>query len=108
MRLELSLNKKHFVWALVHPMSREHIKITNNERGYQKVNLIFTQQYPGPVEVELEDFPTWAQKQILSAVKSGQLINTGDKIEPVLEPEKLDKPAKAEGKSTGKGSKKAS
>ena len=34
-----------------------------------------------PVEVNLEDYPNWAQKQILTAIRSGQLINTGDKID---------------------------
>lgn len=83
MQLELSLGTQ-FVWALVEPRGKEFIKVTRKEKGYQEVNLILTQSHPGPVKIHLEDFPAWAQKQIKAAVRSGQLINTGDKIESAI------------------------
>lgn len=105
MQLELSLGNQ-FIWALVHPTAREHVKITNGEPGYQDINLMFSQSYPGPVKVHMEDFPVWAQVQIKTAVKSGQLINTGDKIDAVIEPSKSDKSVETEAKPAAKRAKK--
>lgn len=88
-RLSLSLGNQ-IVWALVQPVATEYIK-DSPEPGYQSVNLILSQSNPGPVEVVLEDYPSWAQEQIQSAVESGQLIHTGDKISRALEPEYTEK-----------------
>ena len=91
MQLQLTLGSQ-FVWALVRPLGKEYVKVTNSEKGYQNVNLILTQASPGPVKVRLEDFPVWAQMQIKSAVRSGQLINTGDKIDAAPESAPVSKP----------------
>lgn len=106
-RLELSLGNQ-FVWALVEPLAKEYIKDTE-ELGYQNTNLILSQGNPGPVEVELEKLPEWAKIQVITAIKSGQLINTGDKITKVSEPkvEKVEaqaaaKPAKPKAKNKDK------
>lgn len=88
-RLNLSLGNQ-IVWALVQPMAVEYIK-DSPEPGYQSVNLILSQSSPGPVDVELEDYPKWAQLQIQTAIQSGQLINTGDKISRALESEQEEK-----------------
>jgi hypothetical protein len=88
-RLSLSLGNQ-IVWALVQPLAMEYIKEAP-EPGYQSVNLILTQSNPGPTEIELESYPQWAQLQIHSAIQSGQLINTGDKISEALEPEEVEK-----------------
>jgi hypothetical protein len=85
-RLELSLGNQ-FVWALVEPLSKEFIKDVQ-ELGYQRTNLILSESNPGPVKIELETLPAWAKAQVITAIKSGQLINTGDKIVRALEPEK--------------------
>jgi hypothetical protein len=88
-RLSLSLGNQ-IVWALVQPLAMEYIKEAS-EPGYQSVNLILTQSNPGPTDVDLEKYPKWAQLQIHSAIQSGQLINTGDKISKALEPEEVEK-----------------
>ena len=91
MELQLSLGNQ-FVWALVNPLGKGFIKETRHERGFQEVNLIFTQSQPGPVKIYLDDYPAWAQTQIKSAIRSGQLRSTGAKIDTVLEPKTLEKP----------------
>lgn len=105
MQLQLSLGSQ-FVWALVHPHAKEYVKISESEIGYQDVNLILTQANPGPVKIALEDYPTWAQAQIKTAVRSGQLINTGDTIDEVLEPVAVAKSTEVEEKPAPKGPKK--
>jgi hypothetical protein len=80
MSLKLSLSKDRFLWALVHPLGKNFIK-PSVEPGYQEVNLILSQSNPGPIAIDLEDYPDWARKQIVTAVKGGQLLNTGDKLE---------------------------
>lgn len=80
MRLELSLGKDQFVWAVVNPLGKSHIK-TSPEPGYQTTNLILSQSNPGPVQVELEEYPSWAKAQIIKGINGGQLVNTGDKID---------------------------
>jgi hypothetical protein len=87
-RLELSLGDQ-FIWALVEPLGKEYIK-SADEPGYQGLNLILSQDNPGPISIELEALPSWAKTQVLTAIKGGQLINTGDKISqvPVLKTKK--------------------
>ena len=99
-RLSLTLGDQ-FVWALVQPVATEYIKEAS-EPGYQALNLILTQSNPGPVEIELDDYPKWAQTQIKSAIQSGQLINTGDKISKALEPEEAEKVVEKTTKKQGK------
>lgn len=102
MQLELSLGNQ-FVWALCEPHAKEFIKVTRAELGFQQANLILSQANPGPVKIHLEDFPTWAQLQIKSAVRSGQLVNTGDKIDAVaVAPVAQSNPVKSETKTTSK------
>lgn len=84
-RLQLTLGNQ-FIWALVEPLAKEYIKEAD-EVGYQSTNLILTQSNPGPVEVELEALPKWARVQVITAIKSGQLVNTGDKIFKASEPQ---------------------
>ena len=93
-KLELQLAPKTFVWSLVNPSDPKKFLKQTNEPGYAAIGLILSQQTPGPVEVVYEDLPTWAQKQVQTAIRSGQIINTGDKIESPAEPVTTEKAAK--------------
>lgn len=97
--MRLVLGPKQFVWALVEPMARNYIKDTDGELGYQPINLIITQKDLKPVEIELSEWPAWAQKQINTSVSSGQLIDLDAKI-------RESKPEVAAEESKGKSSKK--
>ena len=103
MQLQLSLGNQ-FVWALCEPRAKEFIKVTRLEPGYQECNLILTQAHPGPIDIDLDHFPGWAQLQIKSAIRSGQLINTGDKIDAVAVAQVVENPpVKSETKPSGRG-----
>jgi hypothetical protein len=78
MLLKLGLPKGKVVWALAHPVSREYIH-QESGIGYQECSLIVTQG-KSPVEVKLQDYPNWAQKMIISSLRAGELINTGDQL----------------------------
>ena len=85
MLLELSLPKDKVIWALVHPVCKEYIHSLDGV-GYQEKQLIITEKNQ-PVKVNTEDYPLWAKLQIMSSLKSKDLINTG---EPIIEEEKLE------------------
>jgi len=83
MLLQLSLPKDKIVWALSRPVSREYMH-PKTGTGYQDVSLILGPD-SGPVMVETEEYPDWAKQQILSSIKSGEIINTGDSIGKKIE-----------------------
>lgn len=89
MLLKLSLPEGKVVWATAHPGSREYIH-EDNGTGYQDSSIIVTAQNQ-PVEVNLENYPRWASTQILSSVRRGELINTGDPITEIKPKETEDK-----------------
>jgi hypothetical protein len=76
MVLELSLPTGKVVWALAHPVSREYIH-DQSGIGYQEHQLIITMASQ-LVKIELDDFPKWAQAQIVTSIHTGELINTGE------------------------------
>ncbi len=82
MVLKLSLPENKFVWALAHPVERGYIH-QQSATGYQECTLIISQADAQPVEVILEDYPEWAQLQILSSIRAGEINNTGDPIDEV-------------------------
>jgi len=82
MVLKLSLPEDRFVWALSHPTSREYIH-QHNAAGYQECNLIISQENVQPVEVNLDDYPKWAQMMIRTSIRSGLLLNSGDSLDEV-------------------------
>lgn len=82
MMLKLSLPEDRFVWALVHPVSNEYIH-SNEGVGYQECKLIISQADAQPVEVNLDEYPEWAQVMILTSIKSKELVNTGDSIQEI-------------------------
>ena len=86
MGLKLSLPKGKVVWALAHPVSRNYIHEVRGV-GYQECQLIVTEK-DQPVEVNLDDYPTWAQSMIITSLGRGDLVNTGD---PVTKPKSIDK-----------------
>lgn len=106
MQLELSLAPAQFVWALAEPISRQFIKNTRNELGYQDLNLILSQSNPGPVKVDLANYPEWAQKQIHLAIQSGQLVDTSVKIEDVKPQVEITKHSNSESTPVPKPAKK--
>lgn len=73
--LKLSLAPETFIWKPVHPMAKN---FKAEEQSVEEMTL--SQTNPGPVEVVLEELPKWAQIQVISSVRSGQIVNTGDKI----------------------------
>jgi hypothetical protein len=73
--LKLSLAPETFVWKPVHPMAKN---FKAEEQSVEEMTL--SQTNPGPVQVVLEELPKWAQIQVISSVRSGQIVNTGDKI----------------------------
>jgi hypothetical protein len=79
MVLKLKLPKHRFVWALVHPVDKGFIQGESGV-GYQENTLILSQETPEK-EVILEDLPKWAQKQVLTSIKAGELLNSGDSIQ---------------------------
>ena len=76
MVLKLGLPTGKVVWALAHPVSREYIHDQSGV-GYQAQQLIVTETAQ-PVEIELDDYPRWAQAQIVTSIHRGELINTGE------------------------------
>lgn len=66
------------IWALAHPVSKEYIH-QRGGIGYQECQLIITEKEQ-PVAIELERYPKWAQTMIISSIKNGDLINSGDPI----------------------------
>jgi len=79
-RLLLSLSGDKQIWALNNPFeNKSHIKDVR-EKGFQNAVLIFTDVDRGPKEVVLEEYPEWAKRMILSSIRSGDLINSGDSI----------------------------
>ena len=78
--------------------------------GFQDCNLIITQANLEPVEVNLDDYPEWAQDMIITSIKTGELINTGESIKPKKEeesvPTKKKKVAKKKKKVARRSSKK--
>ena len=79
MVLKLSLPESKMLWALNNPVSNEYIK-SEGGKGYQDCSLIITHLMEQPVEVELNEYPQWAQVMIKTAVHRGDLINTGESI----------------------------
>jgi len=80
MVLKLSLPKDKYIWALSNPVSNEYIQ-DNDGIGFQKCNLIIAAADKQPVEINIEDYPRWAQSMIKRGIRTGQLINTGDSID---------------------------
>jgi len=111
MLLKLSLPQDRFVWALVHPISQEYIHL-NEGVGYQECKLIISQADVQPVEIDLDEYPQWAQTMILTSIRSGELVNTGDPIEKIKEAkedisiETVEKPKPTKKKQARRGRKK--
>jgi len=111
MVLKLSLPQDRFVWALAHPVSQEYIH-ANSGVGYQECKLIISQADVQPVEVDLSKYPQWAQTMIITSLKSGELINTGDSIQEIKETkedisiEAVKKPKTTKKKQARRGRKK--
>ena len=64
------------LWALNDP-NNPHAYIRDEESvDSQKYKLVFTMTDRGPKKVELDDYPKWAQNQILTSIRAGELINT--------------------------------
>jgi len=80
MKLVLSLSEKKQMWALSNPEEARSYISYGKEKGVQKTILIFTGQNRGPREIELDEYPRWAKRMILSSIVTGELINTGEEI----------------------------
>jgi len=80
MKLELSLSKDKQVWALSNPEECRSYISYGKEKGVQETILIFHADDRGPKQVDLDEYPAWAQRMILSSVIVGELVNTGDPI----------------------------
>lgn len=89
------------VWALAHPVFRGYIQFDKGI-GHQDCNLIVTRDNE-PVEVDLNELPTWAKMQVISSVHNRELLNSGDPIVSIKKEEKADtKPEPKESKTTKK------
>lgn len=88
MVLKLGLPTGKVVWALAHPVSKEYIHGQSGV-GYQQDKLIITGETP--VEIELDDFPKWAQAQIVTSIHTGELINTGESHIRQKKPKEIEK-----------------
>lgn len=80
MILQLSLPENKEIWALSNPEEARSYISYNKEKGVQETILIFTSKDRGPKEVNLEEYPAWAKRMILSSIIIGELVNTGDPI----------------------------
>lgn len=80
MVLKLSLPEDRFIWALSHPVGKGYIH-HNDGTGYQECKLIISQADNQPVEIDLENYPKWAQSMIKNSIRAGELINDGDPID---------------------------
>jgi hypothetical protein len=78
MLLKLTLPKDKVIWAAAHPYSREYIH-SDSGVGYEKKPIIVTVKNQ-PVEVELDDYPKWAQEMVMTSLRKGELINIGDPV----------------------------
>jgi hypothetical protein len=93
MKLKLSLPENRIVWALSNPFGLGYIT-ERREIGVQEEILILSSSDKEPKVIELNDYPKWAQNMILSSIRSGEILNTGD---PIGSTEKVDDLPKVEG-----------
>jgi len=116
MVLKLGLPTGKVVWALAHPVSKEYIHGQSGV-GYQEDKLIITGDML--VEIELDDYPRWAQAQIVTSINRKELVNTGEshirpkkseeieKAKDDVITEKVEKPKATKKKATKRSNKKS-
>lgn len=99
----LSLKPELMFWSLQHPLSREYISPITG-LGFQEHVLIFTDADRGPKEVNLNNYPEWAQDMIMSGINTGVLrVHSSSAIESEVAVEAPARPISEKKDIMGKG-----